>query len=225
MFLLAILVALPQAWAGQIEEVNPAKVYPTQAVVGYLWVERKYEKFADLSAKELKKVLRDDPAPAIRGPGGRLYILDNHHEFYTLLELGFTTAYVQVVADYSNMTLATFFKRMEREDRVYLGDSNGRMTFTAATLPERVAELGDDPYRALASFVRRKGGFDKVKGTHLEFEWAAFFRHHITLRMIQMDLGSAIERGVELALSPEAADLSGFKGKKPKIYCERRLNS
>jgi hypothetical protein len=225
MILLAITLATIDVWAAQIEEVNPAEVRPTQAVVGYLWIQRKYEKFAGLSAKDLKKLLKEDPAPAIRGPGEQLFILDNHHEFYTLLELGTATAYVDVIADYSRMSWSTFYGRLEREGRVYLGDENGELTFTAETLPKRIAELRNDPYRALASFVRRADGFDKTGDTHIEFEWANYFRRYITLRMIQSDLEAAIRRGVELSFNSEAAGLPGFKGKKPKLKCEGRLKN
>jgi len=57
-------------------------------------------------------------------------------------------------------------------------------TYTECFLPERVAELEDDPYRSIAWYVRNRSdeeggpGFYKVNVEFFEFLWADYLRKH-----------------------------------------------
>jgi hypothetical protein len=44
-----------------------------------------------------------------------------------------------------------------------------------------IADLIDDPYRSLAGFVRKRGGFVKTEKPYVEFAWADFFRTRVRL--------------------------------------------
>jgi hypothetical protein len=82
------------------------------------------------------------------------------------------------------------------------------------SLPRDVRGLADDPYRSLAWRVRDKGGYDKNTTPFSEFQWAEFFRKNLTISDINDDFHAAVKQAMDLAESPEAAHLPGYKGKK-----------
>lgn len=176
--------------------VNPGEVRPTQGVVGFRWVGRKVDKFEDMKSKELDRTLTNDPAPAVRGPDGTIYILDNHHEFYALVELGIRQAYVRVIDDLSHLSWEQFYKTMLQRSWFYLGDENGNATFTPETLPTRIALLRDDPFRSLAGFAKKAGAFKRVPRPFYEFDWANEFRKVIPLRLVLEDFDEALKRAI-----------------------------
>jgi hypothetical protein len=102
---------------------------------------------------------------------------------------------------------------MTRNGWVLLCDENGRGPRGPSALPESIADLKDDPYRSLAASVQDEGGFAKPKHDvlFLEFWWANFFRSRVE---IGSDFEAAISKAKELALSPEACGLPGYKGSK-----------
>lgn len=195
LFILVLLLGANPSFAhvrGQEIAVAPSEVAPTQAVIGYRWALTKVERFSRMSKRELDETLKDDPAPAVLGPDGRFYILDNHHEFFALIELGVSRAYIRVVEDYSKRSFADFYRLMLEKNWLYLGDDKGDLSYTPESMPKYVAQLGDDVYRSIAGFVRKMGGFKKDKSPHSEFRWAARFRKIITLRAALADFDASI---------------------------------
>ena len=57
-----------------------------------------------------------------------------------------------------------------------------------------LTELKDDPYRSLAYFVRKKGGYDKTKINLAEFYLAAFYKKFITLRELKLNWEVALKK-------------------------------
>lgn len=196
---LAVVFSTPLLFAhgeGPLLEVDPATVRPTQAVVGFLWVGRKVAKFEHMKSKELERTLAGDPAPAVRGPGGSIYILDNHHEFYALVELGIQRAYVQVIEDLSHLSQEQFNKTMTEREWFYFGDENGQKTVTPEMMPTSLAQLRDDAYRSLAGFAKKAGAFKRVPKPFYEFDWANEFRTVIPLRLVLEDFDEALKRAI-----------------------------
>ena len=70
--------------------------------------------------------------------------------------------------------------------------------------------MRDDPYRSLAAFVRRKGGYMSSRTPHAEFLWANFFRTRISAPLLEEDFDKAVGLAVELARTEEAKDLPGY---------------
>ncbi len=210
--LMLLMFVARSAWAGDIYAVNPADMRPTQGVVGFKWVAKKVEKFGDMPSKELRKNLEENPAPAVFGPDDSIFILDKHHEFTALVELKIKKAYIEVLADFSKLTWIEFNKRMIRRKWLYFGDRRGAMTYRLKTLPESVNDLRNDPYRALASFLRKAGGFEKTGIPHAEFQWANALRKRIPISMIQEDFDTALAMALDFAESYEARDLPGYLG-------------
>jgi hypothetical protein len=98
---------------------------------------------------------------------------------------------------------------MEAEGRLYPFDEEGRRV-PPALLPLGLHELRHDPYRDLAWEVREAGGFVKSRIAYAEFQWANFFRQHITLSSVRRDHDAAVERATRLARSRPAAKLPGY---------------
>jgi hypothetical protein len=82
-------------------------------------------------------------------------------------------------------------------------------------MPQRLADLQDDPYRSLAGLVRNAGGFAKDQAPFVEFLWADFFRPLIAARLIKQDLTRATRLGLKLARSAAARYLPGWSGRTP----------
>ncbi len=202
--------------------VDPRQVYPTQGVLGLEWAEFKKARFKKLTSAELNLVLQSDPAPAVLGPGQRIYILDSHHEFFVLSKLGVRKAYVYIIEDWSQLTQEIFADRMSSRGWLYLGDSEGEMSFTLGTLPRSVEQLCDDPYRSLANFLKKIGAYEKTKIPHAEFQWANSLRREIPLHLILDKPEEAFRLALEFASSARASTLPGYRGK-PSAICERKL--
>ena len=65
--------------------------------------------------------------------------------------------------------------------------------------------LKDDPFRSLAGELRRAGGFAKDLTPFSEFLWADFLRGQMKPKMVEKDFEAALEKGLRLAKSPDAA--------------------
>ena len=224
---LFLMAGIHPAWAGDIYEVNPADMRPTQGVVGFKWVAKKVEKFNDMASKELHKNLEENPAPAVFGPDDSIFILDKHHEFTALVELNIRKAFIEVIADFSKLTWIEFNKRMIKRKWLYFGDRRGAMTYRLKTLPESVTDLRNDPYRALASFLRKAGGFEKTGIPHAEFQWANALRQRVPLSILQGDPDAALAMALDFAESYESRALPGYNGGEDGDgrYCEGELSA
>jgi hypothetical protein len=77
-------------------------------------------------------------------------------------------------------------------------------------MPEVIADLLDDPYRSLASALRRAGGFTKKPTPFSEFAWADFLRHRVSTEVLAADFDGALGRALILARTPAARDLPGW---------------
>jgi hypothetical protein len=159
--------------------------------------------------KKLERVLSDRPIPTVRGPGGCLFIIDNHHFGLALWQAEVRTAFAQIIDDCSHLNPLTFYRRMEAKGRLYPFDERGERV-APSRLPTWLHALRHDPYRDLAWSVREAGGFRKVKVPYTEFLWADHFREHIPLSLVRRDYNASIARALKLASSPNARCLPGW---------------
>ncbi len=107
--------------AGQfaLYEVPVDSLIPTQLNVGISEVATKTAGFnLDTPGAGLTADLLTDIEPVVIGPGGVLYQTDGHHTFRALADSKYggslnPTVYVNVIANYSNLTTAQFWAQME----------------------------------------------------------------------------------------------------------------
>ncbi len=183
---------------------------PTQKCVGLIEVESKVKKLSHLTHGERDLFVQDNPIPAVLGYHKHFYIIDHHHLARALLDAGHHHARIKIIEELSYMDQKEFWNSLHKKELIYLKDSKGS-DISPDDLPKKVSDLKDDPYRSLAGFVRRAGGFDKNPTPFSEFKWAEFFRHRIKFENNIKGLEKVLSKAIELAKSPEAQNLPGFK--------------
>ena len=91
-------------------------IAPTQLNEGLSEVGKKTAGFDLLAPSQLTGNLLTDIEPVVIGPGGQLYLTDGHHTFTALQNSIYgpsnPTVYVDVIANYSNLTTTQFFTQM-----------------------------------------------------------------------------------------------------------------
>ncbi|MCM2278591.1 MAG: ParB/Srx family N-terminal domain-containing protein [Oligoflexia bacterium] len=210
--LLALALALtwgfPEASAGkELEKVEVLELHPTQFNVGLREVDIRSEAIRAVKdePKKLKKLLKDQPAMVVKGPGGKLYLVDGHHFTRALAEEGIEKTYVEVVKDWSELPVDEFWAKMEKKAWVYWRDQGGPPR-GFDELPATVRGLTDDPYRSLAWLVREAGGYRNEDAPFQEFAWADYFREH----QVPPD---SVPEAIELIRRQQPSHLPGYRSK------------
>ena len=186
---------------------------PTQFAVGMLEVEEKIAVVCAMKRKRQRAYVDDNPVPVVVGPRGDLYVVDHHHFLTVCYHCGIKKVRVKIVDDLSGrrMSYRQFWRWMFRSRNTYPFCRFGEGPREALYLPRDVRGLADDPYRSLAWFVRKAGGFANSERNFAEFRWANFFRTRKLLdRHGPLGMPRALLRAVALAQSPAAKDLPGF---------------
>ena len=180
------------------------QLQPTQMNEGFTEVNAKTNGFNLLLPSQLNANLLGDIEPVVIGPGGVLYLTDGHHTFTALENSSYGSTdpvvYVNVIANYSNLTTAQFFAQMQASDLLLpLNDGVPQVvnTATGAPIPTSLTGLTQDPYRGLEySILKNKSsklfkttanitgavgsaipGLDKVTGLYSDFIWADAYRN------------------------------------------------
>ena len=197
--------------AGDVVVVPVEALRPTQMAVGMRAVTFKRRKFESrvTHRKQARKVLSDKPIPTVRGPGGELFMIDNHHFGLALWQAEVDRAYARIIDDRSGLDVDQFWRSMEADGCLYPYDEDGRR-IDPSRLPIWLHALRHDPYRDLAWAVREAGGFRKVRRPFAEFHWANYFRGHIALSTVRRNHEMAVRRALKICRLPGAAQLPGY---------------
>ncbi len=184
--------------------VSLDQILPTQMNEGFTEVGKKAAGFDLLTSQaELTANLLTDIEPVVIGPDGTLYLLDGHHTFTALADSVWgasdPTVYVDVVANYSNLSESQFFATLQSNNLLLplndgvpqiVDDANGN------PIPTSLLDLTSDPYRGLEySILKNKSsklftttnnitgaigaatpGLDKMTGFYSDFLEAAAYR-------------------------------------------------
>lgn len=181
-------------------------LHPTQPAVGELQVAEEVKTLRlrpDLASWQKKR-----PLPVVLGPAGEFYLTDGHHAARGLWEVGQKSLLVTLAGKLDDP--ADFWSQMQARHWVYLFDEHGQ-PISPAQLPQRIADLRDDPYRALAGFARRQGYFRKSDAWFVEFEWARYFGQALNWQPIDAEhLPWAMNAARQLACAPAARNLPGY---------------
>jgi len=148
--------------------VRPERVRPTQVFIGKVEMECTKRSIEKKNSSELKTFLIENFVPAVIGPDAEIYIIDHHHFavalFQSFLDFKRPTIhrvlYACIQADYSNMSQQDFWKTMEHNRFVFLEDERGN-TITVEQLPDTLKLMADNPYRTLASWLRKSNAYVK----------------------------------------------------------------
>ena len=186
---------------------------PTQFAVGMLEVEEKIAILGKLKKRDLRRYLNDNPIPVVLSPERELYLVDHHHLLTVCYHIGVRKVPVRLVRDLSRsrMSYTQFWKWMAKHGDLYLFCQFGEGPRKELYLPRDIRGLANDPYRSIAWFVRKAGGFQNSDRNYSEFTWANFFRAHKLLdRSGPRGLSQALVKAVALAQSSSARHLPGY---------------
>jgi fibronectin-binding autotransporter adhesin len=132
------------------------QLQPTQMNEGFTEVDAKATGFDILPPSQLQSNLLGDIEPVVIGPGGVLYLTDGHHTFTALEDSSYgasdPTVYVNVIANFSNLTPAQFWAEMQASDLLLpLNDGVPQVVNlnTGAPIPTSLQGLTQDIYRGL----------------------------------------------------------------------------
>ncbi|UAK26292.1 ParB-like protein [Sphingomonas nostoxanthinifaciens] len=184
---------------------------PTQMTVGYREVARKRHEWRDRAAKDGPDYLGRHMIPAVIGPKGRYWIIDNHHLCRALHDEGVEQILVRVVANLSSLGGRQFRTFMDNRNWLHPFDHKGRRQLVSR-IPKRIDRLHDDPYRSLAGELRRAGGCAKDDTPYSEFLWADYLRRKIDLDLVCEAFDDAVERALKLSHGGDASYLPGWAG-------------
>ena len=149
-------------------------------------------------------------APVVLAPEGALYLVDRHHLARAMKEEGVEQVQVRHVADFRALDSAHFWPALEARGWCRPYDAEGcRRPFS--DIPPTLDALRDDPFRSLASALRRAGGFTKRAAPFSEFAWADFLRQGIPSDTVSIDFDGALARAMVLAGTPAAQHLPGWR--------------
>jgi fibronectin-binding autotransporter adhesin len=180
--------------------VAPGSILPTQQNEGFTEVDAKAAGYdLDTTLSQVESDLLGDVEPVVIGPGGQLYLLDGHHTFTALLDSVWgsnpnLTVYVNVIANYSNLTQSEFLATMQSND--FLLPLNDGVPESVSDLPTSLTGLTSDVYRGLEySILKNKNsklfsnannitgeggsttpGLDKMPGLYSDFLEAAAYQ-------------------------------------------------
>lgn len=189
-------------------EIALSAMRPTQSAVGMIQVEERAARMA--GETDFVRYTAKRPIPVVQGPDGSFYLTDSHHLASVLVRAGAQRASAQVIGRFDNP--ATFWQEMQARRWVYLFDPKGNPIQPSA-LPKRLADLGDDPYRALAGYAQDAGYYRKTDAYFMEFHWARYFGNRMGWRSIdRLNLLEALQAAEVLACQPEARELPGYPG-------------
>jgi hypothetical protein len=186
---------------------------PTQFAVGMLEVDEKIATVRKFSKKKRRAFLAETPVPVVCSPKGILYVIDHHHFLCVCYHVGIKKVYVNVVHDLSKKKISyrNFWKWMTKNRSAYPYCQFGEGPRDPVYLPRDIRGLADDPYRSLAWYVRKAGGFSNSDRNFAEFKWANFFRSRRLLQLEGVDgMPDALLKASKLAQSPAAKALPGF---------------
>jgi hypothetical protein len=227
-FVWPVLVVTATGAAARVEEIgrcDPAtapgtvciceldSVRPTQGAVGWAAVDARRKRLSEKTVEELDRYLRPRPAPGYFGPDGAFYIVDRHHLSRVLHTMGHRFMYCMVLGDRSDLDERSFWSILVDGGEAHAFDADGNPIEPAA-LPDRIADLPDDPFRSLAGFVRDACKYEKSDLPFAEFAWAEFFRRRVTIEPTPAGWRQAVDKAGKLAGSPEARGLPGYCGQR-----------
>lgn len=195
----------------QLDPVPLKMLRPTQMTVGFREVELKRTSWRKRVKKDGPDFLGEHMIPVVTGPGGVYWIVDHHHLARALMDEGVAHVLVSVIAKLKHLDERTFFTFLDNRNWIHVYDNKGKRC-DLEDLPRSLAGMKDDPYRSLASEIRRRGCCSKVETPYAEFLWADFLRTRIKPSDIRADYARSVKRAMKLARSQDAAYLPGFSG-------------
>jgi hypothetical protein len=189
-----------------------AELRPTQATIGYREVMAKRSRYRAAITADRLVLLQQQGVPIVVGPEAHAYVLDRHHGLCALFAEAVVTVPVVTIDDLSDLSREAFWSTLDARGWCHPYDADGRRLLYER-IPTSMSDLSDDPYRSLASALRRVGGFDKVKVPYSEFAWADFLRRRLDRGALERDFAGVLQAALRLSGGEAARALLGWRDK------------
>jgi hypothetical protein len=183
---------------------------PTQITVGLIEVSERRRRWDELGDKKAE-YLGQHMMPVVIGPKGRPYVIDHHHLARALHDEGQKKVLIQPVANLQGLSQEHFWRFLDNKGWLHPFDEHGKRQ-PYSTIPKRVAQLKDDPFRSLAGAVRNAGGYAKEVTPFMEFIWADYFRTAFRARDVRRHWSRTLDEAVALARRHDAHFMPGWCG-------------
>jgi hypothetical protein len=218
LFCFAATAAKPTYEKGELIKERVYNTHVTQAVVGKKEIDFRIEEIEMAAQEEILEELKlKKPGKVIVGPKNQLWTIDGHHFGLSLLNSGRSKMYFRVWDDWSHLSKKRFIRAMEKKNFFYRGDENGDELPLNVIKNLEWGDLVDDPYRSLAYFVRKGGGYRKRKTAFQEFKWGDAYRN----RQVEIKKWlPAVEASLGLAHRREMLHLPGWVPQRIKLECD-----
>ena len=188
----------PPIALGSLQNVRIADLRPTQFAVGFREVAHKRRRYGQASAIRQREMIEERPVPIVLGEGGRAFVLDRHHWLCALLAEEVEAAPTSILDDLSTLSPDAFWRTLDDRGWCRLRDADGHRRDPDA-MPPTLAALQDDPFRSLASALRRRGGFHKADLPFSEFHWADLLRTRLDRDALVRDFDGALAKALAFA--------------------------
>jgi hypothetical protein len=195
----------------RLHPVPITSLRPTQITVGMREVEAKRKSWRHHPDRKKPDFLGRHLIPVILGPKEQSYVIDHHHLALALHREGVAEVATTVVADLRDLPRDAFWIYLDNRGWLHPYDADGRRR-GYKSIPKRLTELVDDPFRSLAGELRLRGGFAKDTTPFSEFLWADFLRRRIKRSAVDEKFSKALDMAYGLAKSVEANYLPGWCG-------------
>ena len=204
----------PPPRTSALVEVALAELQPTQLCVGLAEVLSRREDFRRENAEERRGYLKDKPVPLVRSGSGELWMVDRHHRLRALIELDpNASTFGYVVLDLQVSDRPSVLLALHQRGWLYLFDGRGRGPHAPETLPPRLEQLQDDPYRSLVWKLKQEKVIEPEPLIPFhEFRWGAWLRSRSLPPFSSLRLEPALPAARALARSASAAHLAGWQG-------------
>ena len=174
-----------------------AAIRPTQMTAGFREVAEKRRRWNEAKNVIGSRKLEGRAVPVVVGPNLAHYALDRHHWLCALTAEGVKHVAVVVVADLSKVSETAFWSDLDGRGWCRPIDAHGRRR-DYFEIPSSMSGLSDDPFRSLASALRRAGGYSKDKKLFSEFALADELRRLMRAEDLDEDFEAAVQAALIL---------------------------
>lgn len=198
----------------ELLELPLRSLRPTQLCIGLAEIRSRIGDFKGDSLQERRRYLKTKPVPLVRNAAGEHWMVDRHHRLRGLMEIDAdATAFGYIVHAVDSQDRGETLAELQMKGWLYLQDGRGLGPLPAATLPDTLLELQDDPYRSLVWKLKKE---KVIKAAPLipfhEFRWGAWLRSRNLPPFHSLQLEPALPAARALARSSAASHLSGWIG-------------
>jgi hypothetical protein len=182
--------------------------------VGLAEVRSRQVDFSDETAEQRLRYLQGKPVPLVRSADGTLWMVDRHHRLRGLIEIDpEAIAFGYVVLQLATAVLSEVLEEMRQRGWLYLYDGRGLGPLHPSSLPARLTDLQDDPFRSLVWKLKKEGLIEPAPLIPFhEFRWGAWLRRRSLPPFSSRRLDPALPVARALVRSHAASHLAGWRG-------------